>query len=83
MEIARQMSFLVEQEKDAVFSGSHRTTKEALTSKIEIKSAKKLAKDLFFRASKKRKGGTGGAQEECVPQERKPQEVEGDCPCGE
>ena len=39
VETARQMSFLVEQGHDAVFSESHRSAREALTTKIEIETA--------------------------------------------
>lgn len=50
VEIARQMSFLVEQGHDAVFSESYRTARDALNSKIEIEAAKQLAKTRLERA---------------------------------
>lgn len=43
-EIAKKMAYLVEQGHDAVFSENYRTTLEELTAKLEIESAKQLAK---------------------------------------
>lgn len=64
VDIARQMSILVEQGQDAVFSESHRAAREALTSKMEVEAAKQLAKARLSRAGKKGKGGASAAQEE-------------------
>lgn len=64
METARQMSFLVEQGHDAVFSESYRSAREALASKMEVEAAKQLAKARIDRAAKKGKGGAGGAAQD-------------------
>lgn len=55
-EIFQQMSFIVEKGQDAVLSESHRTSREALTSKMEAKAAKQLAKYCLEKAGKKGKG---------------------------
>lgn len=59
VEIARQMSFLVEQGNDAVFSKSYTSARDALTSKIETEAAKMLAKARVERASTRHGGGSG------------------------
>lgn len=59
VDIAMQMSFLVEQNQDAVFSESHRSARTILTSKMESEAAKMIAKAMLERAST-RGGGQGG-----------------------
>lgn len=59
VEIARQMSFLVEQGHDPVFSESYRTAREALSSKLEIEAAKQLAKARLERAGSRAQSGGG------------------------
>lgn len=62
IEEARQMSFLVEQGHDAVFSESHRSARQALTSKLEVEAAKALAKRRLERArGGSKKDGVDGA----------------------
>lgn len=63
MDTARQMSFLVEQGHDAVFSNSYRTAREALNTKLEVEAAKQLAKARIEKA-KKGRGGAGAAQDQ-------------------
>ena len=65
VERARQMSFFVEEGHDAVFSESHRSAREALTTKIEIEKAKKIAKARVERAA----GRKTSSQEETAPRE--------------
>ena len=65
VETARQMSFLVEQGYDAVFSESHRSAREALTTKIEIETAKQIAKARVERAA----GRNTSSQDETAPRE--------------
>lgn len=50
MDMARQMSFLVEQGHEVVLSQSYRSSREALTSKLETESGKQLAKARLQRA---------------------------------
>lgn len=66
VEIARQMSLLVEQGHDPVFSNSYRTSHEAITSKLEIKAGKKLGKSRLERARGQNpsEGSPCGAAEE-------------------
>lgn len=59
VEAARQMSFLVEQGHDAVFSESYRSARQALTSKLEIEAAKMLAKARLAKATGGKSTGTG------------------------
>ena len=59
------MSFLVEQGYDAVFSESHRSAREALTTKIEIETAKQIAKARVERAA----GRNTSSQDETAPRE--------------
>lgn len=62
-DIAGQVSFLVDQGKDAVSYESHRTVREALTSKMEVEATKQLAKARFVKEVKKRNvGNSDGAQ---------------------
>lgn len=62
VEAARQMSFLVEQGHDAVFSESYRTAREALTTRLETETAKQLAKTRMEKvAGNKGTGGSSGA----------------------
>ena len=58
VEAARQMSFLVEQGHDAVFSQSYRSAREALTSKLENEAAKMLAKARLEKAGGNWKAGS-------------------------
>ena len=51
VEAARQMSFLVEQGHDAVFSQSYRSAREALTNKLEDGASKMLAKARLAKAT--------------------------------
>lgn len=44
VEAGRQMIFLVEQGRDAVFLGSYRTAQKDLTTKLGVQAAKKLTK---------------------------------------
>ena len=60
VEIARQLSFLVEQGHDAVFSESYRSARTALTAKMETEAAKMLAKARRERASSR--SGPSGPQ---------------------
>ena len=62
VEEARQMAFLVEQGQDAVHSSSYRAAREALTAKLEVETAKQLAKARLERAINKR--GKGGGPSE-------------------
>lgn len=67
-DIARLMSFLVEQGQDAVLSESHRTSIEALTSKMEVEVSKQLSKALLAKATKKVKDVNSDAdQSELFP----------------
>lgn len=61
MEMARQMSFLVEQGHDAMFSESYRSARTSFTRKMEVEEAKRLAKDRIEKASGHRGGGRSGA----------------------
>ena len=61
VEMARQMSYLVEQSNDAVFSEAHRTARQALTGRIETEAAKVLAKARLEAVTKKKKKGGGRA----------------------
>ena len=65
VETARQMSFLVEQGHDAVFAESHRSAREAITTKIEIEMAKQIAKARVERAA----GRNTSSQDETAPRE--------------
>lgn len=51
---AKKLAFLVEKGSDAVHSKTYRTTREALTGRMEVEAAKHLAKCRLDRA---RKGG--------------------------
>lgn len=62
IEMARQMSFLVEQGHDAVFSESYRSARKALTSKMEIEAAKMLAKARLERISGGRASASSDAE---------------------
>ena len=53
------MCFLASQGHVAVFSESHRSAREALTSKLGIKAAKQLGKASLERASGHGQGGGG------------------------
>lgn len=64
VEIARQMSFLVEKEHDAVSSESYRSARTALTYKMEIEAAKMVATARLGRASSKGGNSSGAAAEE-------------------
>ena len=54
MEMARQISFLVRQGSDAVFSDAHRSAKDPLTAKIETEAAKTLVKARLEAARNKK-----------------------------
>ena len=58
VEAARQISFLVEQVHDAVFSESHRSAREALTNKLEVEAAKMLAKARLEKATGNKNNGS-------------------------
>lgn len=61
IEVARQMSFLVEQSQYAVFSESNRSARETLTAKIDVEAAKQLAKTRLRKANKRKKKKKRGA----------------------
>lgn len=56
-DIARQMSFRIEQGQDSVLSKSHRTYREAHISQMEVYAGKLLSKSPLDKSFNKGKGG--------------------------
>lgn len=60
VKMAQQMSYVVEQGTDAMFSVAHGAVRDTITKKIEIETAKSIEKSHLVMGGKKMKKWKGG-----------------------